>query len=391
MVSVVRRALIAEGGCGASTGPSAHGWLRRMSTVTDYAPEREHRYRTDRGRLRDRDHRGRRPGTAAGAVSRPARERGDRHRGRSQRQRARVGRRPRLYGLYQGSRGRRWPPMAAAIPEQDHDLPRSAHPRLPDAGTASRRRSPTPSTTRSPTTSGSPTRGSTSCETAAIRRSRRVDDRTAPTSTRPSSRSTTGRIRSTHSGVLRAARVEAVVGHERSVLGGAERDVEDVDKGDRPRPPASRAMTALSATIAVVLPARVAVVGTGGRHRVVGDGDRHDAAPPGVVPAARRGWSRRCSRTSSIGTPCTTSLTPISTVTNSGSSPARAGQLVADQVGRRVAVDRRGWRPARRVGAACRGPPTSRSGNRSAGVHRRADRVRITQRHVAQAVRTARR
>ena len=89
-------------------------------------------------------------------------------------------------------------------------------------------------------------------------------------------------MRSTQRRVLGAARVQAVVGHERPIRGRLERDVEDVDEGDpalgRPAAPS----TALFATMRVVLLARVAVVRAGRRDRVVRDRDRDD--PVGRQP-----------------------------------------------------------------------------------------------------------
>ena len=67
-----------------------------------------------------------------------------------------------LYGLYQGVPADEAVGRRGADSEQDHDLPRTARPGQPDARSGWRRPSPTPSTTRSRTTSGSPTSDSTS-------------------------------------------------------------------------------------------------------------------------------------------------------------------------------------------------------------------------------------
>ena len=83
----------------------------------------------------------------------------------------------------------------------------------------------------------------------------------------------------------------------------------------------------------VVLLARVAVVGAGRRDRVVGDRDGHDPIAPAGRPSSASRMSRRWPRSGRAGTPWTTSLTPISTVTNSGGERVQRGQLVADQVG----------------------------------------------------------
>ena len=88
---------------------------------------------------------------------------------------------------------------------------------------------------------------------------------------------TTGAIRSTQAAYWAPLGWSPSSRDERPVVGGAERQVEDVDVRDRRARAASRAIVAFAATIAVVLPARIAVVGAGRGDGVVRDRDGHDA------------------------------------------------------------------------------------------------------------------
>ena len=89
------------------------------------------------------------------------------------------------------------------------------------------------------------------------------------------SASTTGRIRSTHRAYWEPLGCSPSRGDERAIGRRAQRDVERVDEGDRPgarQPSHGR----VGGDDALVLLARVAVVGAGRRDRVVGRGDGHD-------------------------------------------------------------------------------------------------------------------
>ena len=105
-------------------------------------------------------------------------------------------------------------------------------------------------------------------------------------------------------------------------------------------PLASSVMIALFARIAADCWLRVAVVRAGRRHGVVRRRDDEDA----VRPDPRRRASSRIADdvapgTSSSGTPWTTSLTPISSVTTSGRSAVELRQLDLDDVARGEPVD----------------------------------------------------
>ena len=84
-------------------------------------------------------------------------------------------------------------------------------------------------------------------------------------------------------------------------------------------------MTALFGDDAGVLLRRVAVVRAGRRDRVVRDRDRHDPVGREASQQRVQDRRRRWPRSVAGGTPWTTSLTPMRTVTKSGAEPARAG------------------------------------------------------------------
>ena len=219
-----------------------------------------------------------------------------------------------LYGLYQGIPRTRLSADAAPIAEQDHDLPRAARPR-----TAGRRSSLAAAVTDTVYHEIAHHFGISDERLHELKRRR-----AASAAQQRMSPSTTGSDPLHPQRVLGAARVQPVGRDERPVARRAERQVEDVDARDRRglgrAAPSSRwrrrsRRAAGADRRSRRRPASPCSRGRDGDDPVGGQSRQERVEDPLDVRA----------RSVAGGTPRTTSLTPMRTLTNSGRRRSSAG------------------------------------------------------------------
>ena len=171
---------------------------------------------------------------------------------------------------------------------------------------------------------------------------------------RPSRPATTGQDPLDPQRVLGAARMEPVAGQQATVRRSAERQVDDVDEGD-PTLARQAGHRLVDGDDPVVLAARVAIVGAGRGHRVVGRRDGHDAVRP--RPREERVEDHRDVRRVRPRRDAPDDVVDADEDGGEGRVQRRQRrQLGADDIARGVAVDRRGWRRAAGSARPARGP-----------------------------------